>query len=339
MGTTCKTSAVFIANKPLQDFLDVVDSIENLGYEDLFIADQALRKNIYAWATLAATRTNKIGIGPSVTNAYTRNPGLTASSIATLDELSNGRAKLGFGAGGHGIDKFGYDQSQLIGTMRDAINAIQRLTSGEIVTATRDEFSLHEAQLEFKPIRKKIPIYVGGRGPQLLSLAGAVADGAFLGGGLLSPSGIEYAQERISIGANSTDRDPNDIDLRYLAFASVSQNKEKSLNAAAWFISMLTKRHASITALKAAGAEDSHIQKIKELGDIDSISSSVLRNSISPELMNLYTIAGTPEDCQTRVGELVDMGIKHLTLVPFSNEEKNILEVLEIFSDFDCISN
>jgi alkanesulfonate monooxygenase SsuD/methylene tetrahydromethanopterin reductase-like flavin-dependent oxidoreductase (luciferase family) len=102
---------------------------------------------------------------------------------------------------------------------------------------------------------------------------------------------------------------------------------------------MLTKRHASITALKAAGAEDSHIQKIKELGDIDSISSSVLRNSISPELMNLYTIAGTPEDCQTRIGELVDMGIKHLTLVPFSNEEKNILEVLEIFSDFDCISN
>ena len=48
MKTTCKTSAVFITNKPLQDFLDVVDSIENLGYEDLFIADQALRKNIYA---------------------------------------------------------------------------------------------------------------------------------------------------------------------------------------------------------------------------------------------------------------------------------------------------
>ncbi len=339
MVSKCETSAVFIANKPLQDFIDVVDSIEHLGYKDLFIADQALRKNTYAWATLAATRTNKIGIGPSVTNAYTRNPGLTAASMATLDELSDGRAKLGFGAGGHGIDKFGYDQSKLIGAMRDAIDTIQRLTSGEKVTATRDEFSLHEAQLEFKPIRKKIPIYIGGRGPQLLSLAGAVADGAFLGGGLLSPSGIKYAKERISIGANSADRDPKDIDLRYLAFVSVSQNKEKSLNAAAWFISMLTKRHASITALKAAGAEDSHIQKVKELGDIDSIPPSTLLNSISPELMNLYTIVGAPEDCQTRVGELVDMGVKHLTLVPFSNEEKNILEILETFSDFNCISN
>ena len=339
MGTTCKTSAVYIANKPLQDFLDVVDSIETLGYEDLFIADQALRKNMYAWATLAAARTHKIGIGPSVTNAYTRNPGLSAASMATLDELSDGRAKLGFGAGGHGVDKFGYDQSKLIGTMRDAIDAIRRLTSGETVTSTRDEFSLHEAKLEFKPIRDQIPIYIGGRGPQLLSLAGAVADGAFLGGGLLSPSGVKYAQERISIGANSTGRDPSDIDLRYLVFVSVSQNKEKSLNAAAWFISMLTKRHASLTALKAAGAQDSHIQKIKELGDIDSIPPSELRTSISPELMDLYTIVGNPEDCQTRVEELVDMGIKHLTLVPFSNEEKNILEILETFSDFDCISS
>ena len=293
---------------------------------------------MYAWVTLAATRTKKIGIGPAVTNPYTRNPGLTAASMATIDELSNGRAKLGIGAGGHGADKFGYDQSHIIGTMRDSIESIRRLISGEVVTQTRDEFSLYDAQLEFKPVRDQIPIYVGGRGPQLLSLAGAVADGAFLGGGLLSPSGIDYAKKRIAIGANSTNRDPSDIDLRYLVFVSVSENKEKSLNAAAWFISMLTKRHASLTALKAAGAQDSHIQKIKDLGDIDSIPPSELRTSISPELMDLYTIVGNPEDCQTRVEELIEMGIEHLTLVPFANEEKNILEILEIFSDFDCMS-
>jgi len=52
---------------------------------------------VYETLALIADGTETIKMGPGVTNPYVRSPAITASAVATLDELSNGRATLGIG--------------------------------------------------------------------------------------------------------------------------------------------------------------------------------------------------------------------------------------------------
>ena len=64
-------------------------------FDDLLLVDHR-RSDAYIVLSAIAMNTNKIKIGTWATNAYTRHPLTTAYSIASLNELSGGRAFLGF---------------------------------------------------------------------------------------------------------------------------------------------------------------------------------------------------------------------------------------------------
>ena len=60
---------------------------------------QLRRRDTYVLLAAAAQATSDIGLGVLLTNPVTRHPSVTASSIATIDELAPGRVELGWGAG------------------------------------------------------------------------------------------------------------------------------------------------------------------------------------------------------------------------------------------------
>ena len=95
-----------------------------------------------------AAGTQRCRIGPSVTNPYTRHPALTAAAIATVDELSGGRAVLALGAGG-GLEQFGIDRVNPVGALREATQIIRGLTAGEKVDFAGRHFTVNGAQLGF----------------------------------------------------------------------------------------------------------------------------------------------------------------------------------------------
>ena len=62
---------------------------EQAGFDMLGIIDtQNLARDPYPAMTIAALNTNRIRIGPSVTNTFTRHPSVTANAMATIDEIS-----------------------------------------------------------------------------------------------------------------------------------------------------------------------------------------------------------------------------------------------------------
>ena len=63
------------------------------------IDSQNLSRDVYSMMTIAALNTERILIGPAVTQPYTRHPTVTANAIGTINELSDGRAFLGIGGG------------------------------------------------------------------------------------------------------------------------------------------------------------------------------------------------------------------------------------------------
>ena len=64
--------------------------------------------DIYPYLGIAAMNTEKVEMGPFVTNPLTRHPSVTASAMATIDMLSGGRAFLGLGRGGSAVKMLGW---------------------------------------------------------------------------------------------------------------------------------------------------------------------------------------------------------------------------------------
>ena len=82
------------------DFRRHVRLAESVGFDYIGVADsQSLFRELFVSLTVAALDTERVQLGPSVTNPLTRHPAVMASAIASLHELSGGRAFLGIGTG------------------------------------------------------------------------------------------------------------------------------------------------------------------------------------------------------------------------------------------------
>src|SRR2546425_9897016 len=101
------------------------------GYDDFWLADGRFFREVYACLTFCALRTRRMRLGPCVTDPFSRHPALTAMAIATLDEISGGRAVLGLGAGVSGFRELGIDAARSAVAIREAVELIRRLLAGQ----------------------------------------------------------------------------------------------------------------------------------------------------------------------------------------------------------------
>src|SRR5207244_5865725 len=104
-----------------------------LGYDYLWLADERFFREVYASLTLCALRTERIKLGPCVTDPYSRHPAMTAMAIATVDEISRGRAVLGIGAGVSGFREMGVTRARPGVAIGEAGGVVRRTLAGERV--------------------------------------------------------------------------------------------------------------------------------------------------------------------------------------------------------------
>lgn len=175
------TSINLIPEGPIQDLVALGVLGEELGYERCWVYDEGLAtRDVYITLAAIAAATTRLQLGTGITNPYTRHPAATAAAIASLDEMSGGRAFLGIGAGGSlTLDPLGIERHAPLATVRDVIIACRRLLDGETVTMNGRGFDLRGAHLGF-PARPGIEIWLAGRGPKMLALGGETTDGVML---------------------------------------------------------------------------------------------------------------------------------------------------------------
>ncbi|GAA5017856.1 LLM class flavin-dependent oxidoreductase [Streptomyces siamensis] len=157
--------------------------VEADGYDALLAADHpGTTASPFVALAAAAAVTERIGVGTYVSQAGVREPLLLASDVATLDVISNGRARLGLGAGHTPAewDMVGAERPDVAGRVRRfqaVAEACRALLAGETVTIDGPEVRAHQARLTNpRPVQERIPITFGGANTSLLRLAGAQAD-------------------------------------------------------------------------------------------------------------------------------------------------------------------
>jgi len=307
-----------VIDTPLRDLGARGEEVERLGFDRYWLPDERLTRNVYAGLTVTALHTKEIGLGIAVTNPYTRNVAITAAAAATVDELSNGRLSLGFGAGG-GLSHYGVERSRPALAVREAVTVTRELWEGKSVTFDGAHVRMQNAQLDFKALRR-VPIYIAARGPRLLELAGEIADGAIIGG-FASRKGIEHAKAAIGRGLQRAGRSWQEIDLVSWLYTSVADGAGAARKAVARLVttSLVTSRPilGTIGVEVPAGLRDC----LEASGwSVSPQTIDECSRHLNDEILDAFSVAGTAGDCARKLAEVAGMGVNEVVMVALPPE-------------------
>ena len=161
--------------------LEKVRIAESLGYE-LVATGEAWGPSTVPWMTLLAAHTEKIQIGTSILNVYSRSPGAIAQEFAALETISGGRMVCGLGSSGHRvIEHFhGVPFRKPLRRIREYVEIINTLIKGERLEYEGELFSLQRGfRLDYDRPRDHVPIYIAAITPKSIVQTGEIADGIF----------------------------------------------------------------------------------------------------------------------------------------------------------------
>lgn len=182
-----------------------------LGFESLWTPAGGVPDALHvctAWSLDTPVRTG-ISVVP-VARRWT--PLMLAIQAATVGQLSEGRFTLGIGTGGYGPQfwEAGGLPDKPIAYMRDYLLILRRLLAGESVTYDGPMVSASDASLGVADL-PRVPLFLGALGPQMVRLAGELADGALLN--WATPDRIAQSRQLVDQGAARAGRDPSEVAL------------------------------------------------------------------------------------------------------------------------------
>jgi len=182
-----------------------VRRVEALGWDAALQPDSQLRRrDTYVLLAAAARATERITLGPLLANPVNRHPSVTASSIATIDELAPGRVILGWGVGDTAVRLAGLRPAR-VKELEESTRLMRALLDGEAVEVG----AARPARL---PHHRPVPIWIAAGGPRTLRMAGGVADGVFIRVGTHAAN-IRTAIDAIRAGAVEAGRAPDAVKL------------------------------------------------------------------------------------------------------------------------------
>jgi 5,10-methylenetetrahydromethanopterin reductase len=315
----------FVPNMKYYELEYYVKLAEDSGFSYVWITDHYNNRNVYSMLTILALKTNSVKLGSGVTNPYHINPAVTASAIATINEISNGRAVLGIGAGDKvTFDRIGISWEKPLRRMRESVEIIRALHSGKSVKYDGQIFKFNGARLDFKT--GDIPIYIGAQGPKMLELAAELGDGVLINAS--HPRDFEVARENIEAGLKKAGE--KEFDVVAYASMSVDKDRDKARNSARIVVAFIVAGSPDVI-FERHGISMDDVAKVREAlnnaftkGDWGGVAKSV-----TDEMIDTFSISGTPDDVVERINELSKAGVTQVVAgSPIGPDKKKSIQLI-----------
>src|SRR5215468_959624 len=208
-------------SRSVDAFAADVRRAEALGWDAALVPDSQLRRrDTYVLLAAAARATQRIALGPLLANPVNRHPTVTASSIATIDELAPGRTLLGWGIGDTAVRLAGLKPAR-VKELEASARLMRALLDGEHV-------EVGAARPAHLPHHRPVPIWIAAGGPRTLRMAGGVADGVFIRVGT-HRANIARAVEAIRAGAREAGRDPATVGVAAIFHTVLVDDSDRAL--------------------------------------------------------------------------------------------------------------
>jgi coenzyme F420-dependent oxidoreductase len=301
---------------PRQEIVEVVQQAEALGYDSVWVGESWGRDG-FTWLTQLACHTTRITLATGITTVYSRSPALIAQTVASLDEISEGRVVLGLGTSGPIVIEgwHGLPFERPLRRTREYIEIIRLILSGERVNYQGEIFQLKGFRLPFTPVRPKVPIYVASLGPQNLRLTGELADGWLPI--YLDATHLQEFQHDLASGAQKAGRALNAIDVAPYILSCVSEDVEAARRLVkshlAYYIGGMGTFYANLIARYGFEDEVSRVREAWGRRDRQSAASQV-----TDAMVARMAICGSPTEGRAQLETYRAAGVT-LPIVSFAH--------------------
>jgi 5,10-methylenetetrahydromethanopterin reductase len=310
-------SYALLPDHPVSELVDTIVLADELGFYGAYGADETYHKDQWLIAAVAATRTKRIRLSPCVTHIILKEPTILAHSIATLDELSNGRAEGVFSIGNIAmLDQYHVDWK--------AGGQIERLREAHQVMRTMLDEGKIDFQGEFyrytglftsaRPVQERVPLKIGAmRGPRSFELAGEISDGMHQALAY-SREAIQYAADGVRRGAERAGRDWKSLDIGAWMVTSISDDGDAAKQAArvcvAFYIPAMPREQ-----IERHDIDPDSLQPIFDAFGRGDVEGAIQATTM--ELTDRLSLSGTPEEWIERLErDVVPTGTGHVICSP-----------------------
>ena len=290
-----------VAAQPSVDALcEQAERAEELGYDRAWVPE-TWGRNAMMVLTSIAERTDSIGLGTSITPLYSRSPALIGMSAATIQEVSDGRFRLGLGPSGPIVVEnwHGVDYGNPLRRTRETVEIVEQVLSGEEVSYDGEYFDLSGFRLRSAVPDPAPPVDVAGMGPKAVELAGRFADGWHAL--LFTPDGLADRIADLERGAELGDRDPDDVRVTLSLTCAALDDRERAREVArqhtAFYLGGMGTFYRDNLARQ--GHEDV-AHRIHDAWNDGRREEAVA--AVDDDLLDALAVAGTPEEARDRLG-------------------------------------
>ena len=297
-----------------QDYQELSSQAEKNGFEAVWVPEGGGRDSLTSLATIAM-KTDALKLGTGILPIFARTPTNTAMGAAGMAAVSDGRFLLGLGVGHAPTveSRDGIPFNQPMTRMRETIQIIKALLSGEEVNFTGKQFKITGASMGAATPKTKVPIYIAALGPQMLEMVGELADGV-----LMNWTAVDYLGEaigHIKRGAEKAGRDPNEIDIAGYVRVAVGDNLTESRVS----LRRQVARYASNPFYRNFFAQTGFDKEMSAAaaaladGNLDKAA-----DSITEEMQDQVAIVGTVEECRAALEKRRAAGLQLPVIAPFA---------------------
>jgi len=312
-----------LPNIKIEKLISFAKICEELGFDNIWVADHFNNRNVYPALALIAQNTSMIKIGSGVVNPYHTHPAFIASAIGTINEISNGRAILGIGAGDESIlNRIGIKREKPVKFVEESVRIIRKLFSGEAFSYHGSIFNTRTAKLDFKA--GDIPIYIGAQGPKMLRLSGRLGDGVLINAS--HPKDILYSTEQIKEGMREREIDSN-FEICVFASVSIDHDSSKAVESAKRIVGFIVASSPDYI-LERHGIEVERRDEIRDA--IVGADFNQLSRLVDDHMVEVFSIAGDEREVRERLFELFDAGAESIAFGSPMGRDK--IEALKLLS-------
>jgi F420-dependent oxidoreductase-like protein len=307
--------------------LEIVQEAERLGYDSVWAAEAygSDAATVLAWLA-AGTRT--INLGSAIFQIPGRSAAMTAMTAATIDQLSDGRMRLGIGASGPQVAEGWHGQryGRMLQRTREYIAVVRMALARERVEFHGETLELplpdgpgKALKLTIAPVQERIPIYLAAIGPKNTALAGEIADGWIPT--LFAPEHVAEFRTHLEEGAAKADRTLEHFDIAPTVNAFVTDDVASGRDAMRPYLALyiggmgsreqnfynrLAQRYGFADAAKQV--QDLYLEgKREEAGA-----------ALPDELIDLVSLCGPKDVVRERLAVYRDAGVGTLMITPMA---------------------
>jgi probable F420-dependent oxidoreductase len=298
---------VFQCDPPASAVVDLARKAEDAGFDYVWTFDSHLlwQEPFVIYSQILAT-TERVIVGPMVTNPGTRDWTVIASQFATLNEMFGNRTICGIGRGDSALRTLGAKPGT-IEEMKQCVEVVRSLARGETV-------EYRGQQLKFAWVENgALDVWVAAYGPRALAATGEVGDGYILQ--LADPDIAEWMITAVRRSAAEAGRDPAAIKFCVAAPAYVGDDLAHQREQTRWFGGMVGNHVADIvsrygTSGAVPQALTDYIEGRKGYDYSQHGRAGNIHTDFVPdEVVDRFCILGPVENHLSRLEELKALGV------------------------------